>query len=55
MLRIGPDCEWIGPNIDFCGLGATIIEKAILPAQNQGRQNGRGQMQQHESEIAHEL
>jgi hypothetical protein len=30
--NLGPDCEWIGPNIEFCLLKATSVEKQILPA-----------------------
>jgi hypothetical protein len=39
---LGADCDWIGPNIDFCRLKAAGVEKGLLPAQNQGRQNGCG-------------
>ena len=39
--HLGPDCEWIGPHIDFCRLKATSVDKSILPAQNPGRQSGR--------------
>ena len=44
LVHLGPDCEWIGPNIDSCPLKATSLETGPLSAPNQGRQNGRGHM-----------
>jgi hypothetical protein len=44
-------CEWIGPSIEFCRLNSTSIEKGLLPAQNQGRQNGRGHIQMYISSL----
>ena len=35
---------WIGPNLEFCRPNSTSVEKAILPAQSQGSQNGCGQV-----------
>jgi hypothetical protein len=37
-------CGWIGPKLEFCRFNSTSVETRTLPAQNQGSQNGRSQI-----------